>query len=92
MEDPCRDFHKVWEKLGVLDEKENSLLTYDVKHLVIPVSKRDQIMKILHLSHQGATKTYAAARSRYFWPSMKEDAKRITENCQVCKELLMSNA
>ena len=86
-DDPCRDFHKVWEKLGILDEKENSLLTFDVKRLVIPISKREEIMKILHLNHQGATKTYAAARSRYFWPSMKEDAKRITENYQVCKEL-----
>ena len=58
-----------------------------MKRLVVPATKREEILRILHLSHQGATKTYAAAHSRYYWPSMKEDTRRITETCEVCKEL-----
>merc|ERR1712082_165388 len=39
------------------------------------------------LQPSGNNKTYAAARSRYFWPSMKEDCQQLTQSCQICKEL-----
>ena len=35
----------------------------------------------------GISKAYAAARTRYYWPSMKEDIQQLTQACPVCKEL-----
>merc|ERR1712237_274152 len=86
-ENPCREYSNVWERLGVLDDREDSLLTLDVSRLVVPASQRSHIMDVIHLSHQGITKSYAAARSRYYWKSMKEDIQKVTESCETCTEI-----
>merc|ERR1712089_106082 len=64
-----------------------TLLTLEIKRLVIPLQARKKILEVLHYSHQGITKTYAAARTRYYWPSLKEDCQQLTQSCKVCKEL-----
>ena len=70
-----------------MDDKEASLITMDVWRLVIPQSERQRLLEIIYTSHQGQVKTFAAAKSRYYWPGMKEMIKNLTENCQVCKKL-----
>ena len=75
------------DHLGTLDRKDATLLTLDIKRLIVPVHARKKILQILHYSHQGITKTYAAARTRYYWPSLKEDCQQMTQSCSVCKEL-----
>ena len=86
-DNPCREYASVWERLGTLDTRDPTLLTLDIKRLVIPIQARKKILEVLHYSHQGINKTYAAARTRYFWPSMKEDCQQLTQSCQICKEL-----
>ena len=86
-DNPCRDYVSVWDRLGTLDNRDSTLLTLDIKRLVVPVQARRKILKILHYSHQGINKTYAAARTRYYWPSLKEDCQQMTQSCKVCKEL-----
>ena len=86
-ENPCREYAGVWERLGVLDEREDSLLTLDVSRIVVPASQRSQIMDMIHLAHQGQTKSYTACRSRYYWQNMKEDILRVTAGCDTCTEL-----
>ena len=56
----------MWERLGTLDTRDPTLLTLDIRRLVIPIQARKKILEVLHYSHQGINKTYAAARSRYF--------------------------
>ena len=34
---PCRDYIVVWDRLGTLDRKDATLLTLDIKRLVVPV-------------------------------------------------------
>ena len=77
----------MWDRLGTLDEKDATLLTLDIKRLVVPVQARKKILQVLHYSHQDITKTYAAARTHYYWPSLKEDCQQMTQSCSVCKEL-----
>ena len=84
---PCREYVAVWDRLGTLDEKDATLLTLDIKRLVVLVQARKKILQVLHYSHQGITKTYAAARTCYYWPSLKEDCQQMTQSCLVCKEL-----
>ena len=77
----------MWDYLGKLDKKDATLLTLDIKRLVVPVHARKRILQVLHYSHQGITKTYAGARTRYYWLSLKEDCQQMTQSCSVCKEL-----
>ena len=86
-DNPCREYVSVWDRLGTADDNDSTLLTLDIKRLVVPLQARQNILKILHYSHQGISKTYAAARSRYYWPSMKEDITQMTQSCSVCKEM-----
>ena len=50
---PCRDFIRVWDHLGIMDEKDSTLRNLDIKRLAVPLQARQRILKILHLSHQG---------------------------------------
>ena len=86
-DNPCRDYISVWDRLGLLDGKNATLLTLDIKRLVVPLQARRKILQILHYSHQGITKMYAAATTHYYWPSLKEDCQQMTQSCTVCKEL-----
>ena len=87
IDNPCRDYISVWDRLGTADNNNSTLLTLDIKRLVVPLQAWKRILKILHYSHQGISKTYAAARTRYYWPGMKEDIQQLTQSCTVCKEL-----
>ena len=73
--------------MGTVNDNDSTLLTLDIKRLVVPLQARKNILKILHYSHQGISKTYAAARTQYYWPGMKEDIQQLTQSCTVCKEL-----
>jgi len=46
-ENPCRAYLAVWERLGVLDERQDSLLTLDVSRIVIPASERSRILDVI---------------------------------------------
>ena len=86
-DNPCREYASVWDRLGTLDNRDSTLLTLDIKRLVVPLQARKKILEVLHYSHQGINKTYTAARTRYYWPSLKEDCQQLTQSCTVCKEL-----
>ena len=47
-ENPCRDYMAVWDRLGTLDGKDATLLTLDIKRLIVPVQARKKILQILH--------------------------------------------
>ena len=83
----CRDYVSVWDRLGLLDGKDATLLTLDIKRLIVPLQARKKILQVLHYSHEGITKINAMARNRYYWPSLKEDCQQMTQLCTVCKEL-----
>ena len=55
-ENPCRDYVIVWDRLGILNGKDTTLLTLDIKRLIVPVNARKKILQILHYSHQGIIK------------------------------------
>ena len=63
---PCRDYISVWDRLGTADHNNLTLLTLDIKRLVVPLQAWKNILKIPHYSHKGISKTYAAARTWYY--------------------------
>ena len=77
----------MWDSLALLDDKDATLITMDIRRLVVPQSERKRLLEIIHTSHVGQVKTFAAAKSRYFWPGTKEMIKNLTESCDICKKL-----
>ena len=41
---PCRDYVAVWNCLGTVEERDATLLTLDIKRLLVPVQARKKIL------------------------------------------------
>ena len=53
---------------------------------VLPVKLRHSIYDTFHnLSHPGWKATCRLVGSRYFWPTLKQDVKQWTSECQACQ-------
>ena len=57
---------------------------------VLPISAVKPILKLLHSSHSGITKTTNLARGLYFWPGMTNDIKQTISTCRDCIRVLQS--
>ena len=74
----------IWDHLAT----RNGLLIFDNSRLVIPPSLIKPILKGLHQSHNGITKTTALARELYYWPGMNNNIKQKIRSCRSCQTLL----
>ena len=54
--------------------------------VVIPKNCRTTVLKELHETHQGASKTKLLTRSYVWWPKMDSDIEEMVKNCNVCQE------
>ena len=89
---PGRAYKSFWDDLSVVGEVGCDIIVYDGTRVVIPTDARKQILKMLHISHSGITKTRKAAQQLYFWPGMSNDIKQMVENCEECLKLLPSQS
>ena len=48
------------------------------------------ILKLLHSSYSGITKTTALARGLYYWPGMTNNIKQVVSSCHYCIRVLQS--
>ena len=60
------------------------------QRLVIPKKLRGEILKRLHISHQGIEKTRRRARQSVYWPGIDNDVKNIVNACKECQQMLPS--
>ena len=58
--------------------------------LVIPVSKRTEILSKLHAAHQGIERSKRRARQVVYWPGMSSDITNTVRACVSCQEALPS--
>lgn len=60
-------------------------LVFRSNKVIIPKSKRAEVMQLLHAAHTGTDKMKARASSVMFWPNMSADIKQFCRNCKVCQ-------
>ncbi|TRY68990.1 hypothetical protein TCAL_13738 [Tigriopus californicus] len=58
---PAHSFASIWEGISQLDQEDESLLLLGDR-IIVPAGARQEIIRILHLPHQGLTKTKPAAQ------------------------------
>ena len=87
---PAREYKDVINRLSLIDSNTCPILLMDDTRLVIPKSMRQELLKKLHFSHCGISKTTDTAVSLYHWPGMAANIKDMVTNCDVCRELLPS--
>ena len=66
------------------------LVLMDSKCIVLLLPAVKPILKLLHSSHSGITKTRALACGLYFWPGMTNDIKQVISTCRDCIRVLQS--
>ena len=86
MEHGAKEYQKWWNTIGVLDDKEDTILVMDGHRIIIPLEARRSILNLLHVPHMAATRTKKAATQRYFWVGMADEIKKMCEHCQTCRE------
>ena len=59
-----------FDSLSVLD----NLVLLDSRHIVLPLPAVKPVLRLLHTSHSGITKTNNLAKGLYFWPGMSNDS------------------
>ena len=77
-------FKKIWSDLSVAD---NGLILLRAGRIVMPTSKTKDILRSLHSSHAGVTRTMKLAQQLYYWPGMTEHIKDMISECRLCQEL-----
>ena len=53
-------------------------------HIIVPVALCDNLLKALHYTHQGITKTLAQARNHVYWPGIAHDVLQLCHECEIC--------
>jgi hypothetical protein len=76
---PARAYSSVWPDLSLYDD---GLIILDGRRIVIPDSQRSSVLELLHLPHNGQTKTKEAARQLYYWRTMN-NARSVGITCQA---------
>ena len=69
---------------------EDGLILLDSHRIVIPKSKRQDVMLKLHASHQGIERTKRRARQSVYWPGINSDIQNTVQACAKCQEYLPS--
>lgn len=54
------------------------------RQILIPDSMTADILRQLHVGHQGIEKTRRLARESVYWTKMNEDIERVCRSCTVC--------
>lgn len=71
-----------WPMRSELSVQENLVVRGD--RIIIPESKRNEILSKLHEGHMGIEKTRQRASRLVWWPGMSAQIKSTVENCIVC--------
>lgn len=61
-------------------------LTMRSNRIIVPSSKRREVLKQLHAAHCGETKMKNRARDTVYWPSINAEIEQFAKSCQHCQE------
>ena len=61
------------------------------RQVIIPQSMREDILMLLHQSHQGIEKTRSLSRESCYWPNINKDIEKICKECALCQEYQHKN-
>ena len=73
-------YYKLRNELSISE----GLILYK-QRLLIPKSQRKEVLRRLHLSHQGIERTKRRARQTVFWPGMNSDIENTVGLCEKCQ-------
>ena len=61
-------------------------LLFKAQKLIVPQSKRKEMLELIHESHQGIVKCKQRARDILFWPGMSSQIEEKVSQCSLCAQ------
>ena len=87
--DTARQLLNVCDLLGIASKGERKLLVIDRTKVFVPHDSREDILKTLHKSRMGLTRTHWSCHSRYYWSGRREQISKFTEGCYLCQKYFL---
>ena len=84
-------YKSLWPDLSIIDAPNEPPLLAFGDRIVVPQPAIKEVLKRLHLSHQGIVKTKKLARDLYYWPGMGRSIENLVKQCEACQQNLPSN-
>ena len=54
--------------------------------IVVPEELREEVLQLLHVTHQCIVAVKSLARSYIWWPGLDRDIERVTSKCRACQD------
>ena len=90
---PIAPYKDRWHELSVvLRRSKPGVMVINNHKIIVPKPAQPEILRRLHLSHSGMTKTLTQARQLYYWKGMDGQIKQMIASCKPCLEHLPSQA
>ena len=67
---------------------QDRILGQSVSQLVVPKSRRRQVLEVahdMHGGHMGAKRTKERIAYTFYWPSLTADCKEYVKTCKICQ-------
>ena len=58
--------------------------------IVVPSTKQEEILKLIHEGHLGLTKCKLRVKETVYWPGLNDQLEKLVLNCQLCLKYLQS--
>ena len=84
---PAYAYQNVWNDLSI----DLGLVVYNSTRIVVPKGMRPEILRLLHLSHAGLSKTRKLAQQYFFWPQLNSQIQSMINSCEKCNTFKASN-
>ena len=66
-------------------------LVFRGSSLVVPAALRHEILRKVHMGHQGLIKTKNLVRGIIYWPNMNSDLENLINQCEICAKFRCHN-
>jgi hypothetical protein len=78
---PGHTMSATWSNLSLLDNEPAALVIQNAHRIYFPVAARKNILRCLHVGHNGTTKMRAEAALHYAWPRKANEIGVLSSQC-----------
>ena len=86
MPEKLREFWTSLNRLSIF----SGFVLLNRKRILIPYEAKDNILKELHVAHQGIERTKRRERETVYWPNIDKDIAQVVSSCDACRQCLPS--
>ena len=82
-QDETSEWRAFYNRRHELSSENNCLLWGD--RVIIPLSLREEVLKLLHSTHMGMTAMKNLARNYVWWPKLDGNIESLVKHCETCQ-------